>query len=170
MRLFRASIAAAKAKKDFYAAMVFKPIGNRNIWERYKNQRAIPGISGKWIDFAGARMKSGIVLWCETDKIYNRVREMADRHGTRVSSPLMVHGKVGFNMRSNFQRAQNILKGDMQDQGIYATFIIRDIEQVSPWEERFDSFEDAAKHQKKVQAQVKKEKLGLFKPQMGMAV
>ena len=170
LRLFQESLAAARAQRDFYAAIIFRPIGHRGIWKGYEDHNIIPGIVGKEVEFAGAQVKPSALLWCEDKAIYGKVRDMANRHGTRQSSALVAYGEAKLNFQASYDRARAITRGSDVARGIYTHFIIRSAEQVSPWDYETLTFEQAAEHQDKIQAEAQKRKSGLFKPQMGLAL
>ncbi|HPD83372.1 MAG: hypothetical protein R3D88_09595 [Alphaproteobacteria bacterium] len=168
LRLYRDSMKAAKISADFYAAMIFRPIGNRTIWKAYEVKNCIPGIPGKEDDLNGVKLKPSALLWCSTKEIYHQVCAVANRNGTRKSAALMVHGEAQLNLKAALARTNLIKAGQTTMHGIYTSFIIRDAAQVSAWDYDILTFEEAEKRQRHVQVAIRKEKPGLFKPQMGL--
>lgn len=132
-RLFMDAFEAACSGRDFYAAVLFRPIGNRGLWDTFTEHDAIPGQSGPLIKFEDIMLRPSSVLVCRNGT-YRKARGLADRNGVFKSSAIMVVARAVVSLHNLSERIQRLRDGAQEPKAAHVNLIIEDSAQIHAWD------------------------------------
>lgn len=92
--LVRQSIIKSWQQKEFYAAVIFKPMARRDYWHRLTDEFGIPAQPSGQIDVKGIAMTPNVVLRFKSEFARATVKDMVSRDGGNNSAAVLAFGRV----------------------------------------------------------------------------
>ena len=92
--LVRQSIIKSWTQKEFYAAVIFKPMARRDYWHTLTDEFGIPAQPAGQIDVRGAVMTPNIVLRFKSEFVRTAVKDMVSRESGNSSAAVLAFGRV----------------------------------------------------------------------------